>query len=367
MVFSNLVHNKNRLHFKISNVDLSIVNALRRIILSEIPSVAFYFDIYDQEKKYINIISNTSVLHNEFLSHRLSLIPLYFDQQEIAKFDSDEYKFVINKKNIGNDVILVTTKDFEIYKDDKKLPDSFREHIFPKCPITGDYILITKLRPNLYDNIQGEEFNVECKALIGTAQEHARWCVVNDCVFGNTVDPIQEQKAFEELTKHSTPEETNKLRLRFDIIDKYRHFKKNKYDEPSEFDFSLETECRLTTSEIVLKALQILRIKVDDFKNRIKDLKIIELSSKFYQIEIKNENYTLLNVLQCLIYNKNFREPDNKLDYIGYYQTHPLDKTMLLKLKFKEVDTDINEFLTENTEEIVKYIQTLEDEWLNIS
>ena len=76
--FSDFIKNKQKLQFKISNIDTAYVNASRRIILSEIPIAAFYFDTYDTEHNDIVIIKNTGVLHNEFIAHRISLIPLHF-------------------------------------------------------------------------------------------------------------------------------------------------------------------------------------------------------------------------------------------------------------------------------------------------
>lgn len=51
----------------IKNTDISIVNGLRRAILSDTPTMAIDF---------VEIQENTSALHDEFVAHRLGLIPL---------------------------------------------------------------------------------------------------------------------------------------------------------------------------------------------------------------------------------------------------------------------------------------------------
>jgi DNA-directed RNA polymerases I and III subunit RPAC1 len=56
--------------FEMINVDVSFANALRRILLANIPTVAI-------EKIYM--YNNTSIIHDEVLSHRIGLIPLNID------------------------------------------------------------------------------------------------------------------------------------------------------------------------------------------------------------------------------------------------------------------------------------------------
>lgn len=53
--------------FVLRNADTSIANALRRVMLSEVPTMAI---------ELVEVNNNTSVLNDEFIAHRLGLIPL---------------------------------------------------------------------------------------------------------------------------------------------------------------------------------------------------------------------------------------------------------------------------------------------------
>jgi DNA-directed RNA polymerase subunit L len=392
--FTNIKFQENKkLSFTINDTDLSLVNSIRRIILAEVPNVAFSFDANDIEHTDIHINRNTCALHNEFLSHRISLIPLFYTENEINTFEDNSYRFVLKKQNNTYENIDVTTKDFEVY-DDKgnKLNEAFRERILPKNPITKEYILITRLKPNLHDEHtppRGETVDIECVPTVANAMKHARWSHVSQCCFGNAIDQDAANTKFEEIVSQHEKEqgrslsktEREQLNKRFNTLEVFRCFKKNKYDEANCFEFKLETETALRPAYLFFKACKILMGKVEQFANNLKNVTdngnlqvvVSTLSGvpNFYQVLIKNENYTLLNVLQSNIYNICMRQTptqENPLEYIGYYQPHPLDDQMVLKLKFKhEQDTSIKyvkEFLVAKCEAITDIINNLTKEWL---
>lgn len=65
------------IQFLLKDCDFSLANALRRIILAEIPTMAI---------DLVEIKENTSVINDEFLAHRLGLVPLTSTRVNDYKF-----------------------------------------------------------------------------------------------------------------------------------------------------------------------------------------------------------------------------------------------------------------------------------------
>ena len=341
----------------IKNIDLSVVNAIRRIIIAEVPTAAFAFEAYEDNDVVLH--KNTCALHNEFLGHRISLVPLLFTEEEIANFDPNKYRFVLKKKNTTTAIIPVTTADIEVYdENNRKYDKAFHDRLFPANAITRDHILLTKLKPNLYDANNGEEVDIECRASIGIGKTHARWSPTSKCTYNFTID----EKKLQEARKTTT--DKNKL----ETLDKYRYYIVNEHNEPCSFEFEIESECGMSPRSLFQQALAILIQKVQAFADTLSIEKSTSVDN-FYTLTVVNETHTLLNVLQCLIYNKWFHETkpkDNILEFIGYHQSHPLDNKMVLKLKFKDAATDPKEFLVAESARIVADLEELDAKWVRL-
>jgi len=115
-------------------------------------------------------------------------------------------------------------------------------------------------------------------------------------------------------------------------------------------------------------ALEILETKIINFKDTINDLNI-SLVGNIQQIEIENQNNTLLNVLHALIYNKCFRNPENPIEYIGYHEPHPLKNMIYLKIKFTDQNITkqgIQDFMRNYCDEIINDIVNLKTKWSDL-
>lgn len=337
--------NNNKLTFEIKNIDVSILNSIRRIILSEIPNVAFEFEPYNIDNQKIIIDKNTCPLHNEIIQQRLSMIPLNFTTDEIIDFETDKYNFVLEKKNKTDSIIDITTEHIEIFDDkNKKYDDKFIRKIFPPNKTTKDFILITKLKPNIINKEDGNEISIKMKATKDIAKNYSGFGYVSQCSYFNIIDEKQantvlEKKIQDGKLKGLNKEEIVELEQNFETLEKHRIFKKNEYDEPSHFEFTVESECRVKPGYLFYKAIDIIDEKLNLLIKNIYDDNIrfekVENSKNMYNLSIDNETHTLGNLIQSLLFNNFIRENDKKdINYIGYNCPHPLENIMIIKIQF---------------------------------
>ncbi|KAM3339124.1 DNA-directed RNA polymerases II, IV and V subunit 3-like [Capsicum galapagoense] len=72
--------NPDFMKFELRDTDSSIANALRHIMIAEVPTIAV---------DLVEIKVNSSVLNDEFISHRLGLIPLTSERAMSMRFSRD--------------------------------------------------------------------------------------------------------------------------------------------------------------------------------------------------------------------------------------------------------------------------------------
>lgn len=72
---------EEKIVFDINGIEPPLANALRRIMISEIPSIAI-------EK--VNMWQNTSIIPDENLAHRMGLIPIMVDPEALEYRQPDE-------------------------------------------------------------------------------------------------------------------------------------------------------------------------------------------------------------------------------------------------------------------------------------
>ena len=331
---SQIREEDDQLHFCLSGVNVSIANALRRIILSEIPTIVFRTSPYERNNSTFYI--NTTRLNNELIKQRLSCIPIHISDTD---FPYKNYIVEVDKKNEGDAVDYVTTGDFKI-KDTTSntyLTPTATKVIFPPNALTGDYIDFVRLRPRISENIDGEHLKLSCTLDIGMAKEDNSFNISSTCAYACTIDEpkiknIWMAKEAEFKKSGLTKEEIEFAFRDWRVLDARRIFL------PDSFDFILQTVGPFDNMTIMLKAAHVMLKKLIDFKNTIQaetDLIVVSEATiaNSFDINIPHEGYTLGKVIEFILYSMHYGKT---LTYCGFRKPHPHIDLSLIRLGFSD-------------------------------
>jgi DNA-directed RNA polymerase subunit D len=253
----------NKAVLKLEDTDVYFVNSLRRVMIAELPKLA----IDD-----VIIYDNTSALFDELISHRLGLIPIPTNLQDLnfrnectcegKGCPSCTVRYTLSKEGEG----VVFSGDLQ--------PE------VPSFAITETTIPIVEL-------MKDQRVILEVEAVLGRGRDHAKWQVVlapryrMETKISVDKKRINDVKAFiEELPKDLVELKGDKLELKdlskMATLESY--LDKNKVDyitinkDPSKLLFSFETDGSMSAKAALQESITILTKKYEEFRGLIKDL-----------------------------------------------------------------------------------------------
>lgn len=187
----------NLVKFDLTDTDISVANALRRVIMAEVPTLAI---------EIVNIEDNDTVIFDEFLAHRMGLLPLschavgdippdngMVDYKDCTCFDgcpNCTREFRLDAVCEEDKVMTVT--HFDMVDDDSSCktfipPDETpynKVRIAPFRTPTLDEetdakengIILAKMKKN-------QRLKMVCHARKGISKYHAKWMPVATCLY----------------------------------------------------------------------------------------------------------------------------------------------------------------------------------------
>lgn len=208
-----LEKSEERVKVHLKGVSRAYANAIRRIVLSEVPCMAI-----DE----IVILENSSIMYDELLAHRLGLVPLKTDlSRYVLPEDCDcENPLGCPKCRV---LLVLDAESKEGVKD--VVSGDLRSEDESTIPISPD-IPIVKLAA-------GQKIKLEAYARLGKGKEHAKW-----------------QPASVSVLKPTSEEDTG-----------------------DDYTLEIESVGSLSASEIFVKAVEILNEKLQKFNEKSRSLK----------------------------------------------------------------------------------------------
>ena len=253
----------NKAVLKIEDTDVYFVNSLRRIMLAELPKLA----IDD-----VIIYDNTSALFDELIAHRLGLIPIPTDLQDL--------NFRNECKCEGKGCPSCTVR-YTLSKEGEGVV--FSGDLQPEIPSFA----ITETQIPIVELTKDQRVILEVEAVLGRGRDHAKWQGVlaprysMETTIAVDKKRIDDVKAFiEELPKDLVELKGDKLDLKdpskIAMLESY--LDKNKVDfitinkDPSKLMFSFETDGSMSAKAALQESITILTKKYEEFRGLLKDL-----------------------------------------------------------------------------------------------
>ena len=150
-----LEKDNERISVKFKNIPREYINALRRLAISEVPTLAI-----DE----IVMIDNSSVVHDEAIAHRLGMIPLHTDLKRFVMPHDCDCKSTLGCSRCRVLLVLdaeATERTRIVTSGELKSED---EEVKP----VSDEIPILTLAP-------GQKIKFEAYARLGNGKNHAKW------------------------------------------------------------------------------------------------------------------------------------------------------------------------------------------------
>jgi len=263
-----------KLELMIEGISIEMVNALRRIILTEIPVMAI-----DE----VIILKNDSPLYDEIISHRLGLIPLKTDL-EVYKLPQDcecgGFGCPVCQVSLTCEITNTTNAPLEIYSGNLNSNDPKIIPVDPRIPI----VRIDK----------NDKIIIEAYAILGKAKDHAKWQAVSNVAFRyypiiefdeNELNNPDENALIVKMCPEKLYEVTNKktLKLKEDYwktctlcnsCADNSNEKIKVYPKEDTYILSIESDGVLPFKTIITKTFEIFNEKIEEFVTRLEELEI---------------------------------------------------------------------------------------------
>jgi len=294
-----------------TDVDIAMVNALRRIYTSEIDTLAFGSD-------NIQIEYNKSQYHREVLIDRMGFITIDTDFVVKNRLDPEDLVFVIGDgdrplKNNTQTIIKIKIHD-HLSVSYKGEPHNIKDI----CPFNS---LLMTLKPT-------EEIRIIMHPSFGSGRQHPRWqSSVTMYKFASANDLLVSPQNIVE----SNPEQMG--------------YVGHEDKKPKAIILTIESVGKSASINVLKRGIQLLKGKIEHLKSdlllpkpTLSTIEFIPSIPNLVKLIIPNEDHTIGRVLETVCLNKLIQLtaeiPNGLMESLsGYRKPHPLDNYIELIIR----------------------------------
>lgn len=320
---SSISLNGNRLDVEFKNVPVAFVNGLRRILLSEIPTVVI---------NNVQILDNSTKMIHEMLRHRVEMLPVNVKPEEAAiiRDTKIELRFLppATPDLTRKEVVEVTTDDFVV--------DGPRKNVLLKDRDLDEPLFFMNLQPS-------ESIHVKASLAVET-RGASHVCVAT---FKNHIDPERAKLDKDTYVATAGDDETARAELAkiFDNFEIQRSYSVDDQGRPFWFDFAVESIGVIPAKDLLVRAATVYKKKIEDWCAN----PILREEDNWYSVETEEEGHTLGALAQILIYGQG-------INYVSYRIVHPLLPKMIVRFNTK---TEPEKVIAKFKEEAVALCETI--------
>ena len=284
--------NGYRLDAELKTVPISFVNGLRRILLSEIPTVVV---------SNIQILENTTSMTHEMIRHRVEMLPVNVRADEVAVIRDTQLELRTAAEKEPREV---TTNDFAAVGP--------RGDILLKDRDLDTPLLFIYLKP-------GESIHIKATLSV-LATKGSQVCV---STFKNHIDPDVAKIDRDTFVSQAgdDPVAQREAAQLFDSFHIQRSFHRNKEGRPDWFDLTVESIGISPAVDLLKKAVEVYQEKINEFAK----IPVLREEEGWFRMEVPGESHTLGSLVQEVLYLSQLTE------FVSADIGHPLVPMLVIR------------------------------------
>jgi len=288
MATFGIVSSKSKISLKTEyrGFPLTFVNGMRRILLSDIPTVVI---------RDVQILDNTTQMPHEMLKHRMEMLPV-----NVQHTDSGTIKDAVIELRLlpQTEPSMITTDDFVV--------QSGYEGVLMKDRELGTPLLFLRVR-------KGESVHIKGKLAVEKGSQ------VCTATMSYHVDP---ERA--EMDKKKYVEGGGDPRV-FDNFYIQKSYSVDDRGRPNWIDVSVESVGVVSPKELIRLALAELKRQVNSWMENASENITREKEENVYSVKLDQGGHTVGALLQEVIYHS------EDVSFVSYDIPHPMKPTMILR------------------------------------